>query len=190
MDPRAPRPSAQDERRRVSELAGRAREEASAERERYAGDEERPLGGYVGVLGVYTLVMAVAATLLRRSSRRLPERFDARDLALVTVATHKVARLLAKEPVTSPLRAPFTRFEGTSGPAELAEEVRGGEVRKAVGELLTCPFCVGHWVATGFAFGLVVAPRPTRFLASVFTVLSGSDALQLAYAAMQRTQER
>jgi Protein of unknown function (DUF1360) len=30
-----------------------------------------------------------------------------------------------RNPVTSPLRAPFTRYSGTSGEAELAEEVRG-----------------------------------------------------------------
>jgi hypothetical protein len=30
--------------------------------------------------------------------------------------THKLARTLAKDPVTSPLRAPFTQYEGVSGP--------------------------------------------------------------------------
>src|SRR6266568_6180594 len=50
-------------------------------------------------------------------------------------------RLITKDPVTSPLRAPFTVFEGQEGQAELKEEVRGHGARKAVGELVTCPFC-------------------------------------------------
>lgn len=70
--------------------------------------------------------------------------------------------LLANDPVTSPLRAAFTRFAGTSGEFELSEEVRGSGPRKALGELATCPSCLGQWVATLFAFGLVLAPRPTR----------------------------
>ncbi len=62
------------------------------------------------------------------SSRRI----QLGDLALLSVATHKISRLLAKDPVTSPLRAPFTRFEGTSGPAELKEDVRGVGARRWV----------------------------------------------------------
>lgn len=88
--------------------------------------------------------------------------------------------------MTSPLRAPFTRFKGRSGEAELAEQVRGTGPRKAVGELITCPFCVGQWVATGFVFGLVLAPRSTRLAASVFTALAGADFLQFAYAKTQQ----
>jgi hypothetical protein len=100
-----------------------------------------------------------------------------------------VARLLAKDPVTSPIRAPFTRYEGQSGPAELAEEVRGVGARKTVGELLTCPFCSGQWVASAFVAGLLVAPRPTRALAALFTVAAGADLYQHAYALVEQLSE-
>jgi hypothetical protein len=90
--------------------------------------------------------------------------------------------------VTSPLRAPFTTFKGTTGPAELQEEPRGTGLRKAVGELIICPFCVGQWVATGFVFGLVLRPRATRVAASVFVALTVADFLQFAYAAAEKTE--
>jgi hypothetical protein len=51
---------------------------------------------------------------------------------VVAAAAHKLSRLLAKDPVTSPLRAPFTSYQGTQGPAELKEEVRGQDGRKTV----------------------------------------------------------
>lgn len=112
-------------------------------------------------MGAYGGVVGALSAAVRLSGRRLPDRISPSDLALLSVATHKISRLIAKDPVTSPLRAPFTRFAGTSGEAELAEEVRGQGPRKAVGELVTCPFCLGQWVATAFAFGLVLAPpRP------------------------------
>jgi hypothetical protein len=163
----------------------RAADRASSARRRYAGEADRPLGGYLRVLGTYTGVLGVFGLALRATGRRLPDRLDGRDLALAAIATHKLARLIAKDPVTSPLRAPFTRYEGTSGPAELHEEVRGQGSQKVMGELLTCPFCVGSWVATAFVFGLVIAPRPTRLIASIFSTLAGADALQLAYSALQ-----
>ena len=55
--------------------------------------------------------------------------------------------------MTSPLRAPFTVYQGQEGPAELKEEVRGKGAQKAVGELITCPFCIDMWVATGLMAG-------------------------------------
>lgn len=158
---------------------------AHKEAREYTGGVRRPLRGYLGLLGAYgALVTGMGAVVARRG---VPERIETSDLALMSVATHKVARLIAKDPVTSPLRAPFARFSGPSGtPAEVSEDVRGDGGRHAVGELVTCPFCLGQWVATGFAFGFAVAPRPTRIVASVFTALTVSDFLQLAYAAASR----
>ena len=35
----------------------------------------------------------------------------------------------------------------------MEEEVRGKGAQKAVGELITCPFCIDMWVATGLVAG-------------------------------------
>lgn len=160
---------------------------AAAHREKraYAGDAERPLGSYLVLMGAYGTLTAGLSAAVWRLDRPLPDPSWS-DVALLAVASHKLSRLIAKDPVTSPLRAPFTRFKGTSGEAELAEEVRGQGPRKAIGELITCPFCLGLWTATGFVFGLVLAPRPTRLLAAMFTSLTGADALQFAYAKLQQ----
>jgi hypothetical protein len=151
----------------------------------YSGGSDRPLAGFVGSMAVYAGLTGTLSAVVKLSSKRLPARVGWGDLALMSIATFKVSRLLAKDPVTSPLRAPFTRFEGTSGPAELKEEVRVSGSAKAIGELVSCPFCISQWTATGFAFGLVLAPRPTRFLASLMATVAASDFLQLAYDAAQ-----
>lgn len=59
------------------------------------------------------------------------------DVTFCAIATHKLSRLLAKDPVTSPPRVPFTRYAGASGPAELQEDVRGQGAQKTIGELVT-----------------------------------------------------
>jgi hypothetical protein len=161
---------------------------ARRQKEEYADGEDRPLGSYLATLGVYA-VTAGALALLGRRLRDRPPAVGFADLALMTVTTHKLARLIAKDPVTSPLRAPFTRYSGTSGPAELAEEARGRGVRHAVGELVTCPFCTAQWVATAYAAGLVFAPQATRLAGATMTAVAGSDWLQLAYARLQQSAE-
>jgi len=156
----------------------------------YADGHERPLGGYLGAIGVYMSAVAGASLMARRLGRRPPPAISPWDVGLMALATTKYSRLLAKDPVTSPLRAPFTRFEGTSAPAELSEEVRGSAGRHAAGELLTCPFCIGQWVATALAAGLVLAPDLTRLVAATGSALFGADVLQHAYAWLQQASEQ
>ncbi|HZI39096.1 MAG TPA: DUF1360 domain-containing protein [Acidimicrobiia bacterium] len=167
----------------------KTKEEVTSLVEDYAPGGDRPLGGYATLMGVYGAAVTAGAVALRRRHRSLP---DVRlvDVVLVGVATHKLSRRMSKDSVTSPLRAPFTRYEGVAGPAELQERSRGRGLRKAVGELISCPFCLSQWVATGFVFGLLTAPRATRWTASVFASLALADFLQFAYAwAEQRAEE-
>lgn len=161
---------------------------ARRQKDEYADGADRPLGSYLGTLAVYGLTTGAMVLVGRRLRDRIPA-VGLFDLALMAVTTHKVSRLIAKDPVTSPLRAPFTRYSGTSGPAEVAEEVRGRGVRHAVGELITCPFCTAQWVATAYAAGLVFAPDATRLAGATMTAVAGSDWLQLAYARLQQSAE-
>lgn len=147
----------------------------------YAPGADRPLAGYAALMGLYGAAVTAGAVALRRRGQPLS---DVRpvDILLVGIATHKLSRRVTKDSVTSFLRAPFTRYEGVSGPAELKERVQGSGLRKAVGELMTCPFCISQWISTGFTFGLLTAPRATRWTASVFASLAIADFLQFAYA--------
>jgi hypothetical protein len=151
-------------------------------------DEERPLGPYLGLTGVFASTYG-ALLLAAERSNRLPARVGVSDLALMGVATHKLSRLLAKDRVTSFLRAPFTEYQKPSGHGEVEEKPRGHGWRLALGELLVCPYCLGLWVGGAFTTGFVFAPRSTRVVASAFAILAVSDFLQVAYkAAEDRSQ--
>ncbi|HEX3964495.1 MAG TPA: DUF1360 domain-containing protein [Trebonia sp.] len=160
---------------------------AHSVQDRYAGADDRPLAGYAMTMGTYAAVVGGLAVLARLTGRDVPDRVPVTDVALGALATEKLSRLLAKDPVTSPLRAPFTVYQGTSGPAELNEEVRGTGAQKAVGELVTCPFCTSVWIATGFAAGLVYLPRTTRLAVATLAALAGADLLQFARAGLEKT---
>ena len=149
------------------------------------GQETRPIGGYVRAMATYGSLVTGLTVAGRSRGVRLPERVPYDDLALLTVATFRGSRLLAKSAVASPLRAPFTEFAGAGGPGEVKEEVTAEGHLHAVGELLTCPFCLAQWVATGLVFGYVTAPRATRLAAFTMTLVAGSDVLQFVYDAIQ-----
>jgi hypothetical protein len=102
-------------------------------------------------------------------------------------ALGEYAALIAKDRVTSVVRAPFTREDGPApGTPEVEERPRGRRLRRAVGELLTCPFCLSQWVAGGFTAGLLLAPRPTRVVVATFDMVALSDFLQVAYRAAEK----
>jgi hypothetical protein len=147
----------------------------------HSPQQDRPLGGYLVLMGAFLSTCGAFAAWLHRSGRKLPERIEPADIVLVSVATHKLARLLTKDRVTSSLRAPFTRFQEDSGQGEVEEAPRGHGLRRAIGELLVCPYCVGLWIAAAFVGGLVAAPRATRLVTATLTALTGSDLLQIAY---------
>jgi hypothetical protein len=160
---------------------------ARLQQREYTRGEPRPLGADLGAMGVYLGLVSAGAAAVRASGRELPTRIPLGDAALMTVATFRLSRRIAKDPVTSPLRAPFTTFRGASGEAEIAEEVREhGGVKHAVGELVTCPFCLAQWVATGLVLGYATAPGATRLAALTMTMVAGSDVLQFVYDAIQK----
>jgi hypothetical protein len=153
---------------------------------RYAPHDDRPLRGYLATLTGYAAgVAGLVALVVRRGGP--PTRLAVQDLALASVATFRASRLLTEASVTAPLRAPFTTFEGPGDPGEVDEQVQeptGGH-RHAVGELLSCPYCSGVWLATGFTFGLLLHPRWARVAASVLAVDAGSEALQKLHSDLQ-----
>jgi hypothetical protein len=150
-------------------------------------DDPRPLGAYASMMGVYCAA-AGAAALALRGKRRNVRRPGGVDLALLALATQHVTRLVSKDSVTAPLRAPFTEFEGAAGEGEVNERVVGSGLRHAVGELLSCPFCLGQWAATGLVAGSVAAPTLGTAAVTVLATAQVSDYLQLAYAALRHRQ--
>jgi len=162
---------------------------AKTEADAYRNGEQRPLGGYVVVMAVFGAILSGAAGLAFATGRRLPEGIGPWDLLLIAAGTHKLSRTLTKDAVTSPLRAPFTRYQDTGGPAEVMEEVRHRDgLRHSIGELITCPFCLDVWIAAGFTIGLVFAPRLTKLVAAALTAVTGADFLHLLYAKAQQSE--
>lgn len=168
----------------LQQLQDQARDQIGQTRQMiagYGGQDVQPLGPYLALAGIFNLSFAAFLLAANQAERPLPERLSARDVALLGVATFKLSRLISRDQVTAFLRAPFVTYKGPAAASEVEEEPRGTGWQRALGNLLTCPYCVAQWVSAGLAYGFILAPRTTRFASGVFSAYALSDFVGFAY---------
>src|SRR5437588_1742161 len=146
--------------------------------------DEQLLADYASLLGFYVASVAVL-TGMAMEQDRLPKRFGLLDLALLGAATHKLSRIIAKDRITSILRAPFVSYIRSAGAGEVEEEPRGHGIQRGIGQLISCPYCMAPWCATAVGFGFIFAPRLARFFASILGSVALSDFLHQSYLALK-----
>ncbi|MFF3849865.1 DUF1360 domain-containing protein [Streptomyces sp. NPDC002328] len=151
--------------------------------------EQVPLGGYAALAATFTAGAAVFAGLARRRGVRLPDEVPPWDVALMGTATYKASRLLSRDKITSFVRAPFTRRTSDALAGEVLDEPRGTGVRRVVGDLVSCPFCVSVWVAGALVGSYVWSPRATRLACAGLGAVTLADWLQYAWTWTQQSTE-
>ena len=139
------------------------------------------IASFAAVLGVFATGLTATTLIGRARGKQLPDRVAPLDVALGALATFKFTRMIAKDAVTTPLRAPFTQFEENIGAGEVMESPKPGHPRHTIGDLLSCPFCLAPWVSTSYVATLALAPRLARAWAATFAVVGISDSLQFGY---------
>ena len=152
----------------------------------YAPEDGAPLAGYAGAMGAYAVLLGAVLYGVGRNKRSEP---SLGDITLLGVGTHKLSRIVAKDFVTAPLRAPFTTRRHNEGAGEVLDEPRGDGLQKSLGYLLTCPYCLGPWLGTGLSALLAVRPTPTRFVLRMLAAVTISDFLHLAYSRLNETRK-
>lgn len=150
----------------------------------YDPDGKLPLGGYAALVGLFGATFGAATIHLSRTRHATP--IGLADVALLGLATHQLSMIAAKDRVLAPLRAPFVKYEEPAGAGELKESSRGRGVRKAIGDLVSCPYCMAPWVGGVMAFGFAKKPKATRWIAATFAIVAIADALHQGYAALKK----
>jgi Protein of unknown function (DUF1360) len=139
-----------------------------------------PYGAYAGIMAAFVGGLVAAGTAAHALGRD-PREHSALDFAVLGLAAFKASRTVARDDVTSFIREPFV--EGTA--KEGAEEpVQTGDIRQAIGELVTCSRCIGTWIAAGLAATQVVAPQFGRLLTWSLASAGANDFLQASFAAL------
>lgn len=152
-----------------------------------------PYPAYAGIMATFVGGLAAAGAAERLLGRD-PRNHTALDLAVLGLASFKASRTIARDDVTSFIREPFIKGTSTEGGEE---PVQTGDLRQAVGELVTCSRCIGTWVAAGLASTQVLSPQFGRLLTWSLATAGANDFLQAGFAALthksneleQRTSE-
>jgi len=85
-------------------------------------------------------------------------------------------RMVAYERVAAPIRETITDTVPDGSGAGEAVVSAGAGWRWAIGEVVSCPICIGTWVSAGLVYGRQLAPRPTR---AFLTIMSATGAAQI-----------
>jgi uncharacterized protein DUF1360 len=139
-----------------------------------------PYGAYAGIMGTFAAGLAVSGGIARLLGRD-PREHTPLDLAVLGLATFKAARTIARDDVTSFLREPFVEGHAKDG-AE--DPIESGDLRQAIGELVTCSRCVGTWVAGGLSATQIIAPQFGRLLTWTLATAGLNDVLQAGFSAL------
>jgi len=141
-----------------------------------------PYDAYAKIIGVFAGGLAAAGVLAHALGRE-PGEHDALDFFVLGAATFKAARTLARDEVTSFLRDPFVQGRAHEGGEEPVET---GDMRQAIGELVTCSRCIGTWVAAGLGVAQILAPRSGRLLTWSLGAAAVNDWLQAGFEALRK----
>lgn len=128
-----------------------------------------------------TLAACLTDAVASRRTKMRP--FGLRELLYFSLAIRHLSQLNTKDPITAIIRKPITEFESSTGEVELIEKFAGTGIRRAAGELLNCPFCLGQRIATGLVAGRLLFPEFTESVAAISVIARLSDYLQIAHCA-------
>ena len=138
-------------------------------------EEERPLPQYAALTAAFWTVFAA---FLLTNRDRIPERIPFGDVVRIALSSYKISRVVAKEEVTAFVRAPVTEDPDAQKPK------REG-LPRVLGEMVTCPYCIGLWIASTLSYGLVVLPRETRFATTIFGSYALADFLHAGFTRLR-----
>jgi hypothetical protein len=131
-------------------------------------------------MGVFLAGMgAFSAQVARRGDT---VRISPYDLALLGLSAYRTGRLVAYERIAQPLRETVTVTQPDFTGVGETVVAKGHGLQRAVGELISCPMCVGTWAAAVMVYGLHFTPQPTRVFLSI---MGATGAAELMYEASE-----
>jgi hypothetical protein len=134
-------------------------------------DQARPVD-YAAINAVWISLAAALVVSSRGHARKDP--ITNKELLPMAAATFAISKAVARERIGTWVREPFVEEEHGQRP-------KGGSVRRAVGELVTCTRCVGTWSALGLVGLRVLNPDAGKTVSYVLASSAVNDWLQAGF---------
>ncbi len=123
---------------------------------------------------VHTGLLAATALAAHRRGWRDP--LSSTDMVQLSLAAFSIAKAVSREKIGSWVREPFVASDSTGEPRPVAGGLRG-----AVGELVSCPRCVGAWSALSLVALRTASPAAGQVATTVFATAGANDFLQAGF---------
>jgi hypothetical protein len=127
---------------------------------------------YAAINAVWVALVAglVAGTRGRFSEDPITNK----ELIPLAAATFAISKGVARERIGSWVREPFVDDSAQQRP-------KGGRIRRALGELVTCTRCVGTWSAVGVVGLRVMHPEAGKTVAAILATSAANDWMQAGF---------
>jgi hypothetical protein len=133
-------------------------------------------------MGFYLLLFGVFLYLMRALDIPFPESIRPFDFFLLSLATFRITELVTADSIAKFLRDPFVKREKVrepDGTVDVKVKPAGRGLKKAFGELIICPWCIGIWIGTFFTYLYILFPGPTRVLLLAVSVAAAGIIIEL-----------
>lgn len=143
------------------------------------------------LLDVLFISLYVGVALLLNYLGKLPASIRVMDLVLIGLAAARLTDIISTDTIMQWLREPFVRMdeEEVADRSVAVRTGRGRGFRRAMGELLSCPWCVGVWVAAGLTYAYFLFPRPIWLLILVLAVAEVGSIIQTISTILVRLEK-
>lgn len=135
---------------------------------------------YLMLLDVIFILLYIGMMLLLNYLGRLPRSISVFDLILIGLASARLTDIISTDEVMAWLREPFIQLEETeiAGREVEIREGKGDGFRKVIGDLLSCPWCIGVWIAAGLSYAYFLFPRVVWLFVLIMAIAEISSILQ------------
>ncbi len=148
---------------------------------------------HAAFMALYSFLFALFVYLLRATGRGFPTAIPPFDFLLLCLATFRVTELITCDSITRFMREPFlTRRKERKPDGETEEKVKpaGGGIRRTLGELIICPWCIGVWIGTLLAYFYLWTPGIARVFLLATSVAGGGIMFQLFTKWLDKISDR
>ncbi len=119
--------------------------------------------------GLFLIINGLICWTWYRELAQLEQHISPFNVLLWGLAVFRIANIVADEPVTRAIRAPFVEQEAKEG-GRIEETPKKRGLQHTIGSLLYCSSCVGVWVAAGITYMMVFFPLVAWVVIVIFAI--------------------
>ena len=132
------------------------------------------------VFSIFFLVLVIMGTIILDTEARIPfSELTLVDFTLITLSAFRLTRLFMYDQITKWFREQFYDLRKVGKGYVLEKPVTGP--RRTIADLLSCPWCLGMWLAAMVTFFYLITPL-VYYLAIFLSVSAVATSLHLIFS--------